>query len=67
VFIYNELLIFSALVGIYIYVLLYTVYGQSPSICRHVRSRVYTEVVFVKGKTRSKVVPVHSMKAYRGQ
>jgi len=32
VFIYNELLIFSALVGIYIYVLLYAVYGQSPSI-----------------------------------
>jgi len=31
VFIYNELLIFSALVGIYIY-LLYAVYGQSPSI-----------------------------------
>jgi len=31
VFIYNELLIFSALVGIYIYVLLYAVYGQSPS------------------------------------
>ena len=31
-FIYNELLIFSALVGIYIYVLLYAVYGQSPSI-----------------------------------
>ena len=30
-FIYNELLIFSALVGIYIY-LLYAVYGQSPSI-----------------------------------
>jgi len=32
VFIYNELLIFSALVGIYIYVLSYAVYGQSPSI-----------------------------------
>ena len=33
-FIYNELLIFSTLVGIYIYiyVLLYAVYGQSPSI-----------------------------------
>ena len=30
-FIYNELLIFSALVGIYIY-MLYAVYGQSPSI-----------------------------------
>jgi len=36
VFIYNELLIFSALVGIYIYVLLYAVYGQSPSILSYI-------------------------------
>ena len=35
-FIYNELLIFSALVGIYIYVLLYAVYGQSPSILSYI-------------------------------
>ena len=39
--IYNELLIFSALVGIYIYiyVLLYAVYGQSPSIVEDIKIR----------------------------